>query len=377
MSRWLKLLYAIIAPLAAVGVALLIASIALLIIDESPWETYKLMFNFGIYDDGWQWDSIIIALNRAGPLYLSGVAAAIGFRMGLFNIGVNGQYQIAVLVAAAVGAAVVLPSVLHIALIIIVAMLMGAFWAGIAGYLKVKRGINEVISTIMLNFIAASSIAYLLFNFWRRPTTATDLAIETHEIPESGLFPDLNGFLENVGIELQSGRTVFHGFIIVAILVGVGYWFILERTRFGFDLRASGMNPFAARASGVNAQGMILKAMLLSGAVAGLVGLGPLFHTFGQYTVDFPRMLGFDGIAVALLGRNHPVGIGVGALLFGFLIRAAQILDLTGVPREIVGIMQGVIILTAVITYEVVGRMAQVQETKALAAAVEREEVTA
>jgi simple sugar transport system permease protein len=376
MNRWLKILYGILAPLAAVTVALLIASIALLIIDEDPLETYKLMFNFGIYDEGWQWDSIIIAINRAGPLYLSGVAAAIGFRMGLFNIGVNGQYQIAVLVAAVVGAAVVLPSVLHVALIIVVAMLMGAFWAGIAGYLKVKRGINEVISTIMLNYIAASMTAWLLFNFWRRETSATDLAIESPDIPESGLFPDLNGFLDTIGIELQSGRTVFHGFIIIAILVGIGYWFILERTRFGFDLRASGMNPFAARASGVNAQGMILKAMLLSGAVAGLVGLGPLFHTFEQYTVDFPRMLGFDGIAVALLGRNHPVGIGVGALLFGFLIRAAQILDLTGVPREIVGIMQGVIILAAVITYEIVGRMALVQETKALAAAVESKEVT-
>lgn len=377
MSRWLKILYGILAPLATVTVALLIASIALLIIDESPWETYKLMFNFGIWDEGWQWDSIIISLNRAGPLYISGVAAAIGFRMGLFNIGVNGQYQIAVFIAAVVGAAVALPSALHILLIVAVAMIVGAFWAGIAGYLKVKRGINEVISTIMLNFIAGNMIAYLLFNYFRRPTTATDLSIETRDIPESGLFPNLNGLLDNLGIELQSGRTVFHGFIIVAILVGFGYWFLLEKTRFGFDLRASGMNPLAARSSGVDAQGMILKAMLLSGAVAGLVGLGPLFHSFGQYTVDFPPSLGFDGIAVALLGRNHPVGIGIGALLFGFLIRAAQILDLTGVPREIVFIMQGVIILAAVITYEVVGRMAQVQETKALAEAVERKEVSA
>jgi len=155
--------------------------------------------------------------------------------------------------------------------------------------------------------------------------------------------------------------------VVVAALVGIIYYVLVWRTRFGFDLRASGVNPDAARASGVNPRAMVLKTMLLSGAIAGLVGMMYLLSFFGEYTLDFPTGIGFTGIAVALVGRNHPVGMGLAAVLFGFLEVSAQILDLNGVPKEVIQIMEAIIILSVVIAYELVRRLIQSQDVRAAA----------
>lgn len=146
--------------------------------------------------------------------------------------------------------------------------------------------------------------------------------------------------------------------IFVAVLVGVAYWFLLSRTRFGFDLRATGASETAAVASGVSVKRMVLASMLISGAVAGLVGMPQLLDASYTYSLDFPAGLGFTGIAIALLGRNHPVGIAFGALLFGFLDNASTALEISGVSPYIVKITQGVIVLSVVIAYEVVRRIA-------------------
>ena len=191
--------------------------------------------------------------------------------------------------------------------------------------------------------------------------------IKTKEIPSSGLIPSLNPLLRAVGIHPPSGSDLY-GFLPLAIVFGIGYYVLVWRTRFGYDLRASGYNPDAARVSGVDPRAMILKVMLLSGATAGLVGLPDLFGLYHRYTIDFVVGLGFTGIAVALVGRNHPVGIALAAFLFGFLDRSAAILDLEGIPKEITIIMRGVIILCVVIAYEVVRRFVQAQEVKAAAA---------
>jgi simple sugar transport system permease protein len=185
--------------------------------------------------------------------------------------------------------------------------------------------------------------------------------------------------VESLGLET---RQDLFGFVIVAILVGVLFYLIVWRTRFGYDLRASGTNPDAARVSGVDPNAMVIRTMLLSGAIAGLVGMSDLLGFFHQYTLDFPVGLGFTGIAVALVGRNHPVGIALAALLFGFIERSAQILDLEEIPKEIITIMQGVIILSVVIAYEVVRRLIQAQEVraaaeKAMRITAEREEARA
>jgi general nucleoside transport system permease protein len=357
-----RFLWSLLAPLSAVIFAMVITSLALLLIHESPGSAFKAMFNYSIYDPnngGFQSASLTSILNRAVPLYISGLAVAIGFKMNLFNIGVEGQYRLAALLAAAVGGAVSLPAPLHVALILVVALAVGSTWSGIAGVLKVTRGVHEVISTIMLNFIAFGLAQYLFANYLQAPRGPNDLIIKTRQIAPSGRFPSLF----HIGGEAEPLR----GFIVVAILLGIGFYILVWRTRFGYDLRATGTNPEAARVSGVHPGGMVIRTMLLSGAIAGLVGMSDLLGFFNQYSLDFPSGYGFTGIAVALVGRNNPFGIAIAALLFGFLDRSAQILDFNDIPKEIIIIMQGVIILSVVVAYEVVRRIVQAQQVRAAA----------
>jgi len=342
-----SILLGLAAPLAALLIAVGLSSIALVVSNINPSYTFARMIEYGT-----QPDSITDILNRSTYYYIAAIAVAIGFRMNLFNIGVDGQYQIAAMVAASVGGAAVmrdLPGPLLLATVVIVAVVVGALWAGIAGALKVTRGVSEVISTIMLNAIAGGIVAYLISEqaFGVLPEGGNILT--TRELPESAWVP---------GIPLVPGsRHDVFGFIIVAILVGIGYWLLISRTGFGFDLRAAGANASAAVASGVNVGRMVLISMTISGAIAGLVGLPLLLGESHKFTSDFPAGIGFIGIAIALLGRNHPVGIALGALLWSFLDRSAQILDLEGIPKEIVTIMQGVSVLAVVVAYEVVNRI--------------------
>ncbi len=350
----------LLAPVSALVFALLVSSIAVLLIHKNPITAFSDMARFGV-----RLDSIILTIDEAIPFFLAGLAVAVGFKMGLFNIGVEGQFTLAALFAAYVGALVRLPSVIHVTLILVVAMAVGATWAGIAGVLKVTRGVHEVISTIMLNVVAVGVTAYL-FHHFKQHNAPGDFVIKTKEIPSSGLIPSLNHLLTSVGIHPPAGSDLY-GFLPVAIVIGIAYYVLVWRTRFGFDLRATGGNPDAARVSGVDPRAMIMKTMLLSGAIAGLVGMPDLFGLYHRYTIDFITGLGFTGIAVALMGRNHPVGMALSALLFGFLDRSAAILDLEGIPKEVTIIMRGVIIISVVIAYEVVRRLVQAQEVRAAA----------
>jgi simple sugar transport system permease protein len=154
----------------------------------------------------------------------------------------------------------------------------------------------------------------------------------------------------------------------------VVYHYLVNKSRFGYDLRSSGINPSAANASGVDPKNMIIKTMLISGGLAGLVGVSQLLGFYHQYPQDFPGGYGFAGIAVALLGRNHAVGMAFGALLFGFMNRASLILDLRDVPKEIVTIIQGIVVLAVVIVYEVISRYVQRRTVAAAARATEADE---
>ncbi|WP_132432516.1 ABC transporter permease [Pseudonocardia endophytica] len=348
MARWRG---AVLAPVLAIVVAALLCAVALLISGSSPLTALTTLV--GQIGSG---TVVVDTINSASVYYVAALAVAIGFQMKLFNIGVEGQYRVAACVAAIVGGTVVLPPVLHTIVILVVAVLAGTAWVAVPALLKAYRGVSEVISTIMLNAVAIGMIAFLI-----SPDTFGKLAgnnITTPPIPESGWFP---------GIPVGSGEIF--GMVLVAAALGVGYWFLLSRTRFGFELKASGESPTAAAAGGVNARRMILVALLTSGAVAGLVGLPELLGRDHAYTLVSPQGYGFTGIAVALLGRNHPVGIALGALLWAFLDKAAVALDVVGVPREIVLIMQGLIVLSVVVAYEIVRRAGQRAEQRRVAAA--------
>lgn len=358
-----RALLALAAPTIAIVFAVALSAVVLVWSGSNPLTAYSAMIR-----NGARLEVIVDMLNRGTPLYLSGVAAAIGFRMNLFNIGVEGQYRLAAFFAAILGANVVLPAVLHVTAIILAAMIVGAVWSGIAGWLKVTRGVNEVISTIMLNSIAiVGLLAYLTVVFREGPLTPNS---GTKYIPASGRLPDLNSWLELFTPEIQGGRHL-SAMLLVAIAAGIVYHVFINRTRLGFDLRASGYNPSAARAGGVRADRMVVMAMVYSGAIAGLVGLVDILSRNYRFDSEFRPGLGFAGIAVALLGRNHSVGIGVGALLFAFMDVSSPILQLTGAAtREIVIIMQGTILLAAVVSYESVRRYRERDEARRAAAAL-------
>ncbi|MFE8942728.1 ABC transporter permease [Streptomyces sp. NPDC007856] len=336
-----RLLLGLAAPVLAVVAALVVTALVILATGKNPGSAFSDMLTYGFASD-----SQVYILNKATTYYLAGVSVAIGFRMNLFNIGVDGQYRLAAFFAAVLGGALTVPGWIAIPLILICAMATGALWAAIAGILKVTRGVSEVISTIMLNSIATAIIAYLLQPGKLAQLEQGGTVVSTKPLPSSSYF-----FSINTG---PAGQL--WGFIFIAAAVGVAYWFVLGRTRFGFDLRTVGQSESAASASGVSVKKMIATSMIISGAVAGLIGMPTLLNDSYAFSNDFPVGIGFTGIAIALLGRNHPIGIALGALLWGFLERTTNHLEFQGYDKEILGVIQGVIVLCVVIAYEVVRR---------------------
>ena len=323
--------------LAAVVFALVLCAVILEVTGKDAVAAYRTML-----DTGLQGKKLLEMLQRATPLMLSAVAVAIGFKMNLFNIGVEGQYLFAALVAAVVGAQFSIWAPLHVLIILIVAMVAGAAWASIAALLKVRRGVNEVIATIMLNYIALSVIQWLFDNYFR-DDSVDGLNVKTKLIPESGWMPDIVA-------------SRLNGMFIVALVVVAAYWVIVFKSRFGYRLRASGLNGVAARTAGISSGRMIVSALLISGAVAGLVAMPSVLGEIHAYGQGVTEGLGFAGIAVALLGRNSPIGIVIAALLFGFLDSTAAALQLEEVPNSIVKVMQAIIVLTVVIVNEATTR---------------------
>jgi general nucleoside transport system permease protein len=328
------------APVLAVVFAAALCALVLILSGANPGTALGAMI--GQVGEG---QVAVDIVNSTAIYMLAAIAAAIGFHMNLLNIGIEGQYRVGALVAAIVGGAIVLPGILHWLVILVVAAVAGALWALLPAILKVTRGVHEVLSTIMMNAIAFGLAAFLI----RRDQFGILVGnnVTTEPIPTSGQVP---------GIDLGGRGTVF-GLVFLAVVAAAVYGVVLNRTRFGFELKASGLSPTAAAAGGVNAKKMIVVSLLASGAVAGLVGMPEILGRDHAYTLNFASGYGFAGIGIALLGRNNPLGIAFGSLLWAFLEKAKGALDNVGVPKEIATIMQGSIVLSVVVAYEIVKRM--------------------
>lgn len=275
---------------------------------------------------------IFNTLTRSTPLILAGLSVGLAFKAGLFNIGAQGQVVIGALFAAYAGFALNLPPVIHLLFCVVMAILGGAIYGFIPGILKAKVGANEVIVTIMLNSVAVYLLTYLLktktFIGSGYPGKSMSIA------PQAG-YPRLLG--ESFPLHL--------GFI-VALLAAVFVWWLLERSTFGFELRAAGANPDAARTAGVSVNRVIALTMMVAGSLAGLAGTAPVLGTEKYVSGGTAGSLGFDAITVALLGQGNPVGIVLAGILFGaFAAGASTMQAAAGIPVDIVSVSQAVIVL--------------------------------
>ncbi|MFI6153503.1 ABC transporter permease [Kitasatospora sp. NPDC051170] len=368
-----RVAFALAAPVLAILLSVAICSILLATSGKNPFDAWNVMITYATKSDGQ-----VNIINRVSTYYLAAAAAAFGFRMNLFNIGVEGQYKVAALFAAFVGGQLDLPSFIQIPLLLITAMLIGGLYASIAGLLKVYRGVSEVIATIMLNSIATAIVGVLLVpGIFAPKVSGTSNSIGTKPISESSRF---------FAFDTNGGQV--WGFLLIAVVVGVVFQFTLTRTRFGFDLRATGRSESAATASGVNVKKMVVISMAVSGAIAGLIGLPELMQHSYYFGQTFQPGLGFLGISIALLGRNSPIGIAFAALLFAFLDAAGSVLPLPlngEFPFEIVDVMKGTIVICVVVAYELVRRYGLVRQQRRVgaelaaqaAAAAENKEVAA
>ena len=275
-------------------------------------------------------------LTRAAPLILAGLAVAVGFQAGLFNIGAQGQMLIGGMFALTVGFQFDLPLIVHLPLAVIAGFIGGAIWGGIPGFLRAKTGAHEVITTIMLNFVALRLVDYFL--------TVDFFQLEGRNDPVSKSVLDSASYPRLV--EFLNPRYRVHLGIIIALLVSVGIWWLLFRSTIGFEFRAVGANPDGARYAGMNVVFLYVAVMGVAGGLAGLAGADQVLGTLGRATPGFVGVIGFDAIALALLGRSHPFGVVAAGLLFGGLAAGGQAMQAaTSVGIDIVQVIQALIIV--------------------------------
>ena len=351
-----------ITPLIAVILALLVGAIVIILIGENPVFVYKTLFSNAIGNrDGWG-----NVLFRATPLIFTGLTVAFAFRCGLFNIGGEGQMYIGTFLATWVGFTFTnLPAFLLIPLCILTAAAGGALWAAIPGILKAKMGVHEVIITIMMNWIAASLTFFLVLKFKAAPTAAMvtagvkQMIPHTSEIAQAARLPRLYTILKFLNINFPSYNQVNVSFFI-AIGAAILAYYILWKTNLGYEIRAVGYSPLAAEYGGISVGKNIILAMMISGAFAGLVGTNEVMGFKYRWRQELFTGLGFNGIAVALLGKNHPLGVVLAAILFGILNYGGAIVNIFTagrIPRELIMVLQAVIVIFVVISDEVVKRL--------------------
>jgi ABC-type uncharacterized transport system permease subunit len=328
-------------PLLNLAAAFVVSGILVVILGESPLEAVRLILYgaFG-YDE-----AIGYTLFYTTSFIFTGLAVAIAFHCGLFNIGGEGQAYVGglgvTLVCLHFGG---LPFYLILPLAILGAGLCGGIWAFIPGYLQAKRGSHVVITTIMFNFLASALMTYLLVNVLIKPGQQIP---ESASFPQSAWLPQMHEMLGALGFEVA--RSPLNMAFIIALVCCVLFWLFVWQTRFGYAIRVVGQNEAAAVYGGISPARQIMIAMTISGALAGFVALNMVMGSLHRLTLDFTGGFGFVGIAVALMGRNHPVGIILAALLFGALYQGGSELafDMPKLSRDLVVVIQGLVILFA------------------------------
>jgi simple sugar transport system permease protein len=302
---------------------------------------YSALFRGSIFDSNSLYSNggtpvfgpISNTLLNAAPLILGGLSVAVAFRAGLFNIGVQGMIIIGAICSGYVGFAISLPPVIHLLVALLAGIVGGALWGGLVGWLKAKTGAHEVITTIMLNYVAFFLLSYLLGVSGFQQKGSNEAISNT--VKSTARLPHLFG--ANLSV---------HAGLILAILAAIGCWWLLARSTLGFRLRAVGINPAAARTAGMSVENTYIVVMLIAGALGGLVGCSQVLGTRLVVTQDVDAGFGFDAITVALLGRGSPGGTVLAGLLFGaFRAGGVVMAAATTTPADVVSVMEPVMVL--------------------------------
>jgi general nucleoside transport system permease protein len=338
-SRWKEPLLragrAILVPVLAVVTALLVGAFVILFAGGNPISAY-----IGLVQGGFgSTNALSETTVWATPYIFAGLAVALAFRGGLFNIGAEGQLALGATAAAWVGYAlpgvlgIEIPGLIHLLLVVSLGMLAGAIWGAIPGYLKARTGAHEVINTIMMNYIALNLVSYLLNGPWKDPNPLNVIA-RTPEIAAGARIPPI----------FEGYR--FHWGFILALVTAFVVWWLLWKTTLGFEIRTAGANPDAAKYSGINVKRIIVLTMAISGALAGLAGVVEVSALNYRHELGFSQGYGFDAIAIALLGRTHPAGVVLAAILFGAMRNGGTRMQfLTQIPVDVISIIQALILL--------------------------------
>ena len=333
---------AVLPAIVALLVAAIVGDILILSFGQNPGTVYRLLFE-GTWGNAYGLGQV---LYKATTLTFTGLAVAVGLRAGLFNIGAESQLAAGGFVAALVGLMLPtgLPALLALPVYLLAAAIGGGVVGGIPGVLKAKFGAHEVITTIMLNFIVLALLNYLTATHLKVPGS-----LHTEEI-HSGALPRLSSFI-----------SAFHGsaanvvIIVAALAAAITGWFLF-RTRRGFELRATGLQPDAAEYGGVNVGGVWWKTMALSGAIAGIGGLNFVLGYKHYYEDAFASGAGFLGVAVAIVGRNHPLGVVIAALVFATMTQGGLAVNAV-VPKQMVDVLQAVVIIAVAASVPEVRRL--------------------
>ena len=352
LPRWADL---ILLPLVSLAVALLVAGGVVALVGQDPMEVTRVLV-WGAFGTA---RGFSYTMYYATNFVLTGLAVAVAFHGGLFNIGGEGQAILGGLGTGLVALwwSATLPAWLMLPVMAISGALFGMAWAAVPAYLQAYRGSHVVITTIMFNFIASSLLVYLLVNHLR---PAGSMSVESVPFTDSAKLPGMHQVLAAIGVDWPTSPLNLS--VLLAAVAAVLVYLFLWRTRAGYRLRAVGASPSAAQYAGINARHQVLIAMAISGALAGLVGMNEIAGVSGKLLLEFVSGAGFTGIAVALMGRNHPVGIVLASVLFGALFQggAEVAFEVPGFSRDMVVMLQGFIVLfSGAMTYVIAPMLAR------------------